>query len=227
MITYPELTVSALFRTPNSSRALPYLEKYSYPWEVLADIGEMLAELAKALPHERFEVRAEGVYVAKSARVADSALLVGPCIIDEKAEVRQGAFIRGGALVGRGAVVGNSVELKNCILFDGVQVPHFNYVGDSILGYRAHMGAGAVTSNVKGDRSEVTVSLRGERIATGRVKCGAFLGDLAEIGCNCVLNPGTVIGRCTQVYPLTSVRTYLPPNAICKGEGRIVLRRDQ
>ena len=220
-----ELTVAALWQTPNSSLALPFLQKYAYPWQALADLTVFLKELFAALPPERYSQIAPDVWVAENAKIEKSARLTGPCIICEGAELRQGAFVRGGVLVGRGAVVGNSVELKNCILFDGAQVPHFNYVGDSVLGYRAHMGAGAVTSNVKGNGSTVSIRIGEERIETGLRKCGAFLGDSAEIGCNCVLNPGTVIGRCAQVYPLLSVRGYVPPFSICKSPSNIVAKK--
>ena len=162
------------------------------------------------------------IYISRSASVAKSASIGGPCIICEGAEIRHCAFIRGSAIVGAGAVVGNSVELKNCILFDGVQVPHFNYVGDSVLGYKSHMGAGAVTSNVKSDKTPVSVSIDGERLPSGRKKFGAMLGDFVEVGCNSVLNPGTVIGSHSNVYPLSSVRGYVPKNSIYKSKDSIV-----
>ena len=195
-----------------------------YPWEALEGLGAYICALGETLPAARFTRVGEDVWIANSASVAPTACISGPCIIDEAAEVRHCAYIRGSAIVGRGAVVGNSCELKNCILFDGAQVPHFNYVGDSILGRRAHMGAGAVTSNVKGNHSNVTIILDGERIETGRRKLGAMLGDEAEIGCGAVLNPGTVIGRRTQVYPLISVRGVIAPDCICKAADRIVPR---
>lgn len=220
-----ELTFSSLFCEPDSSLAYRHLSTYEYPWEALADVPAIIEELAAELPRDRYEERSPGVWVAKSAKVAPTAYIGAPCIICEEAEVRHCAFIRGAALVGRGAVVGNSTELKNCILFDGAQVPHYNYVGDSILGYRAHMGAGALTSNVKGDKTPVTVRLAEERIETGRKKFGALLGDYAEIGCNSVLNPGTVIGRSTQVHPLSSVRGYVPGDSIYKASGSIVKKR--
>jgi len=194
----------------------------TYPWEVLPQIGDFVLSYGKSLPTDRYDSPCEGVWIAKSARIHPLATILPPCVIDEDTEVRPGAFLRGKVLVGRGCVVGNATELKNCILFDGVQVPHYNYVGDSILGYRAHMGAGAITSNVKGDKSEVTVRCGEQRLPTGRKKCGAFLGDFAEIGCQCVLNPGSVIGARTNVYPLTSVRGYLPADSICKGDGHTV-----
>lgn len=207
------------------TRAALQLQATVYPWEALADIGTWIAEIGEALPAERYDRIAPDVWVAKSAKVAPSASITGPCIIGEDTEVRHCAFIRGNALIGDGAVVGNSTELKNVILFDGVQVPHYNYVGDSILGYRAHMGAGAVTSNVKGDKSLVVIKCGEERLETGRKKVGAMLGDFAEIGCGCVLNPGTVIGARTQVYPLTSVRGVLPPDSICKDKDTVVPRK--
>ena len=199
------------------TRAADMLVACEYPWEALDKIGETVLAVGRALPSERYDHPKEDVWIAKTASVAPTASIAGPCVIGENTEVRPGAFIRGNALVGDGAVVGNSAELKNCILFDGVQVPHYNYVGDSILGHKAHMGAGAITSNVKGDRTNVVV--RGERTyETGRRKFGAMLGDRAEIGCNSVLNPGTIIGRDAQVYPLSSVRGVVPQSHICKGE---------
>lgn len=196
----------------------------TYPWEVLADIKEFIIKLGESLPKDRFEERGEHVWVAKSANVFDSAYLGAPCIIDEEAEIRQCAFIRGSAIVGKGAVVGNSTELKNVILFDMVQVPHYNYIGDSILGYRAHMGAGSITSNVKSDKTLVTVKDHhtGEQIETGIKKIGAMLGDFVEVGCNSVLNPGTVIGRESNIYPLSSVRGVIPAQHIFKDAQHIV-----
>lgn len=198
------------------TRAAQMLSGCAYPWEALSKIKETVAELGKGLDPEAYECRGESVWIAKSASVAPTASITGPCIIGENTEVRPGAFLRGSILVGDGCVVGNSTELKNCILFDGVQVPHYNYVGDSILGYLAHMGAGAITSNVKGDSKNVVV--HGEQdYETGRKKFGAMLGDHAEIGCNSVLNPGTIIGRNSQVYPLSSVRGVVPEKHIVKG----------
>lgn len=199
------------------TRAQQMLGACEYPWEALDRIGEMVLAVGASLSEQDYDHPGEGIWIARSASVAPTATIIGPCVIGEKTEVRPGAFLRGNILIGDGAVVGNSTELKNCILFDGVQVPHYNYVGDSILGYKAHMGAGAITSNVKGDKKSVVV--RGEeRYETGRKKFGAMLGDRAEIGCNSVLNPGTVIGRDTQVYPLSSVRGVVPANCIVKGE---------
>ncbi len=220
-----ELRITSLWKEADKSIAYPHLAAFTYPWEALSAIGEMIEKIAKALPHEEFREIAPSVFAAKSARIAKSACINGPCIICEDAEVRHGAFIRGKAIVGRGAVVGNSTELKNCILFDGVQVPHFNYVGDSILGYRAHLGAGAVTSNVKSDKSYVAVRCLGRTVETGCRKFGAMLGDYVEVGCNSVLNPGTVIGRYSNVYPLSSVRGYVPPESIFKSNFNIVKKR--
>ena len=218
------LTVASLFGRADSSRALPYLQNFRYPWEALGGLADFIAACGAALLREGFEEQSAGVWVARDAQVAASATLAPPCIVCEGAELRTGAFLRGGVLVGRGAVVGNSCELKNCILFDGAQVPHFNYVGDAILGYRAHLGAGAVTSNVKGDRGEVFVRIGARSIPTGRQKCGAFLGDFAEIGCHAVLNPGTVVGARAQIYPLCSVRGFVPADCIYKRAGEVVLR---
>jgi NDP-sugar pyrophosphorylase family protein len=205
--------------------AAPLLEKCEYPWEALPRIGEFIKETGKTLPASEYDRPSEFVWIAKSARVAPTASITGPCIICPEAEVRHCAFIRGNAIVGRGATVGNSTELKNDILFDGVQVPHYNYVGDSILGYRAHMGAGSITSNVKSDKTLVVVKDGKERIETGLKKFGAMLGDGVEIGCNSVLNPGTVIGRGTSVYPLSSVRGVIPAGSIYKRRGDVVERK--
>ncbi len=192
-----------------------FLRNFSYPWEILDYISKYIEIISGELG-EGYEEREPGVFVHRTARVVPSACLKAPCVIGAYAEVRHCAFVRGSVLVGEGAVVGNSTELKNCILFDGVQAPHFNYVGDSILGYRAHLGAGAITSNVKGDRSPVTVRCGDVRVATGRIKCGAFLGDGAEIGCNTVLNPGCVLGKGVRAYPLLSLRGAYPAHSLIK-----------
>lgn len=208
--------------------ARPRLEHTEYPWEILSDIPAVIREIGATLDPARYDHPAEDVWIAKSATVAPTAYIGAPAIIGENTEVRHCAFIRGAALVGESCVVGNSTELKNCILFDGVQVPHYNYVGDSVLGYRAHMGAGSITSNVKGDKSEVFIKCApegGEKFApipTGLHKCGGFLGDYAEVGCGCILNPGTILGSHTRVYPLVSVRGIVPPDSIHKGVGGIV-----
>ena len=216
--------ISSLY-TLSETIAAPLLEQYEYPWEALAGIKNFIVELGNSLPKDRFEQRGENVWVAKSAAVAPTACLNGPCIVDEEAEVRHCAFVRGSAIIGKGAVVGNSTELKNVILFNKVQVPHYNYVGDSILGYRAHMGAGSITSNVKSDKTLVVVKGGQDRIATGLKKFGAMLGDCVEVGCNSVLNPGTVIGKNTNIYPLSCVRGYVPADNIYKGEKGIVKKR--
>ncbi len=194
----------------------------TYPWEVLPKIGAFIRELGKGLDSSIFEQRGEDVWVAKSADIAPTACLNGPLIVDEHAQIRHCAFIRGNAIVGNGATVGNSTELKNVILFNGVQVPHYNYVGDSILGYKSHMGAGSITSNVKSDKTLVVVKSANEEIATGLKKFGAMLGDFVEVGCNSVLNPGTVIGRNTNIYPLSMVRGVVAPNSIYKNKNEIV-----
>lgn len=198
-----------------------------YPWEVLPKIKEFIVKLGNTLDPEIYEKRGEDIWVAKSAKVAPSAYLGGPLIICENAEIRHCAFIRGSAIVGAGAVVGNSTELKNAVLFDGVQVPHYNYVGDSILGYKAHTGAGAITSNLKSDKRLVTVMCDGEKVETGVKKFGAMLGDFADIGCNSVLNPGTVVGRGTRVYPLSMVRGYVPEHSIYKNRNEVVIIEDK
>ena len=202
-----------------------YLKQFVYPWQALEGISDLILTLGAALPEEDYDHPLPGVWVHKSAQVAPTAYLGAPCIIGPETEVRHGAFVRGSALVGASCVVGNSVELKNVILFDGVQTPHYNYVGDSILGYKSHMGAGSITSNVKSDKTLVAVRDGERRIETGRKKFGAVLGDYVEIGCNSVLNPGTVIGRDTHVYPVSSVRGAVPPASIYKKEGVIVPRK--
>ncbi|MBQ3328765.1 MAG: hypothetical protein IJG88_02320 [Eggerthellaceae bacterium] len=204
--------------------AAPLLEKFEYPWEVLAHIKEYILELGPTLPADEFDNPAENVWIAKDASIFDSAYIGSPLIIDHGAEVRQCAFLRCPAIVGKNAVVGNSTELKNVILFDKVQVPHYNYVGDSILGYCSHTGAGAITSNLKSDKTLVSVKdfETGETIETGIKKFGAMLGDHVEVGCNSVMNPGTVIGPNSNVYPLSRVRGYVPANHIFKDPGNVV-----
>lgn len=197
-------------------------EGATYPWEVLSRISQYILELGSTLPEDKYEKRGENVWVAKSAKVFPTAYIGGPAIIDEEAEIRHCAFIRGNAIVGKGAVVGNSTELKNVILFNKVQVPHYNYVGDSILGYKAHMGAGSITSNVKSDKTLVVVKTPWGCIETGLKKFGAMLGDHVEVGCNSVLNPGSVIGRESNVYPLSRVRGYVPERSIFKEKDNIV-----
>ena len=201
-----------------------YLAQFTYPWEALDGIKAYIKELGPTLDPEVYEQRGEDIWVAKSATVAPTACLNGPLIIDEDAEIRHCAFIRGSAIIGKGSVVGNSTEIKNDIIFNSVQVPHYNYVGDSILGYKSHMGAGSITSNVKSDKSLVVVKDGMEEIATGRKKFGAMLGDFVEVGCNSVLNPGTVIGRHTNIYPLSSVRGVVPSDSIYKKRGEVVTK---
>ncbi len=200
-------------------------EGKEYPWEVLPDISDYIKKLGPTLDPDKFDHPSEDVWIAKGVKVFATAYIGGPCIIDEGAEIRQCAFIRGSAIVGKNCVVGNSTELKNVILFDNVQVPHYNYVGDSVLGYKAHMGAGSITSNVKSDKTLVVVKNGDERIETGRRKMGAILGDNVEVGCNSVLNPGTVIGRCSNIYPTSCVRGTVPENSIFKKAGNIVPKR--
>ena len=204
--------------------AAALLEKTEYPWEALGDIGDFILALGPTLSFEEYDHPAENVWIAKDAEIYPSAYIKGPCIIGRGTEVRHSAFIRGNALVGENCVVGNSTELKNVILFDGVQVPHYNYVGDSILGYKAHMGAGSITSNVKSDKTLVVVKSGAEAVETGRKKFGAMLGDRVEVGCNSVLNPGTVIGPDSSVYPLSSVRGVIPANSIYKAKDDIVIK---
>lgn len=196
-------------------------EGLTYPWEAIPEISGFILKLGSELPAEEYDRIGEDIWVAKSAKVAPSAYLHGPLIICPKAEIRHCAFIRGSAIIGSGCVIGNSTELKNCIIFDGAQVPHYNYIGDSILGYKAHLGAGAITSNLKSDRSPVTVKLDDGRLATGLKKFGAVVGDNVEIGCNSVLNPGSVIGRNATIYPLSMVRGFVPENRIYKKQGEL------
>lgn len=202
--------------------AAPVFDGCAFPWEVLPKIKAFVISLGMTLDPNEYNHPAENVWIAKTATVAPTASISGPAIICTGAEIRHCAFIRGSVIVGRNTVVGNSCELKNCILFDGAQVPHFNYVGDSILGHLSHMGAGAITSNVKSDKTLVSVHTGGLDIETGLKKFGAIVGDMVEIGCNSVLNPGTVIGRNTSIYPLSSVRGVIPPFSIMKGPGNIV-----
>ncbi|MGN0313131.1 MAG: UDP-N-acetylglucosamine pyrophosphorylase [Lachnospiraceae bacterium] len=209
----------------NKTQAAEVFAGCTYPWEVLPKIKDYILKLGESLDPAIYEQRGEHIWIAKSAKIYDNANIYGPVIIGEETEVRPGAFIRGNAIVGNHCVVGNSTELKNVILFDNVQVPHYNYVGDSILGYKAHMGAGSITSNVKSDKTLVVIKGKEEKMETGLKKVGAMLGDGVEIGCNSVLNPGTVIGRGTSVYPLSSVRGVIPENCIYKDAEHIVERR--
>ena len=203
-----------------------YLAQFIYPWEALDGISDMIRKLGPTLDPAIYEKRGEDIWVAKSAKVAPTACLNGPLIIDEEAEIRHCAFVRGNAIVGKGAVVGNSTELKNVVLFNKVQVPHYNYVGDSVLGFQSHMGAGSITSNVKSDKTLVVVKNGEEKIETGLKKMGAMLGDHVEVGCNSVLNPGTVIGRNSNVYPTSCVRGVIPAGHIFKRPGEVVKKDD-
>lgn len=198
------------------------LEQYTYPWEVLPHISEYILELGSKLPQEEYNKIGENVWIHKTAKVFESAYIHGPAIICKDAEIRHCAFIRGNAIVGEGTVVGNSTELKNVILFNKVQVPHYNYVGDSILGYKAHMGAGAITSNVKSDKKLVVIKNGTDKMETGLKKVGSMIGDNAEVGCGSVLNPGTIIGKNSNIYPLSSVRGVVPENSIYKRKNEIV-----
>ena len=193
------------------------LSKFTYPWEVLPEIENFIINLGKTLNKEEYEQVSENVWIAKDANIYESACIKGPTIIDKGAELRHCAFIRGKAIVGKNAVVGNSTELKNAILFDNVQVAHYNYVGDSILGYKAHLGAGTKAANIKADKKDVVIKNGKEQIETNLRKVGAMIGDYSEVGCNSVLSPGAVIGKNTNIYPLTFVRGVVPPNSIYKG----------
>lgn len=216
-------TTSKLFDL-NFTMAKSLLEQYEYPWEVLPLIGQFILSIGKELPESEYYCLEDNVWISKTANIAANAVIVGPTIIGHGAEIRHCAFIRGNAIVGEKAVVGNSTELKNVILFDRVQVPHYNYVGDSILGHKSHMGAGAITSNVKADKTLVVLKFEDNIVETGLKKFGAILGDDVEIGCNSVLNPGTVIGKNSNVYPLSMVRGIVPANSIYKNTGEIVIK---
>ncbi len=218
-----EVTIKELYSLDETA-AKPLLEGLTYPWEALPLINNFILELGAALCSEEYEKRGEDIWIHKTATVFDSAYIAGPCIIGAGTEVRQCAFIRGNALVGENCVVGNSTELKNVIIFNNVQVPHYNYVGDSILGYKSHMGAGSITSNVKSDKTLVHVKGNGFDIETGMKKFGAMLGDNVEVGCNSVLNPGTVVGPDSNIYPLSRVRGYVPAHSIYKDKDDIVAK---
>lgn len=219
-----ELMISELFNL-DETIAKGIFEGKTYPWEVLPQIGAYILELGSKLSEDEYDFVGENVWIAKSAKVAPTASITGPCIIGKNAEIRHCAFIRGNAIVGEGSVVGNSTELKNVILFNCVQVPHYNYVGDSILGYKSHMGAGSITSNVKSDKTLVVVKNGDKEIETGLKKMGAILGDNVEIGCGSILNPGSVIGAGTNVYPLSSVRGYVPSGSIYKKQGEVAEKK--
>ena len=224
MVKMEQATIAALY-TLDETIAKALFDGLTYPWEALPLIKDYIIKLGENLPEDRYEQVKEHVWIAKSANVYPTAYINGPAIIDEEAEVRHCAFIRGNAIVGKKAVVGNSTELKNVVLFNNVQVPHYNYVGDSILGYKSHMGAGSITSNVKSDKTLVVVKSREEQIETGLKKFGAMLGDQVEVGCNSVLNPGTVIGKETNIYPTSCVRGYIPARSIFKSPQDIVEKR--
>ena len=217
------MTVKEMYNL-NETIAKDLLEAVNYPWEALPKIHDFIIELGKNLPKDNYDLVGENIWIAKSATVFPSAYIAGPTIIGEEAEIRHSAFIRGNVIVGKGSVVGNSTELKNVILFNQVQVPHYNYVGDSILGYKSHMGAGSITSNVKSDKTLVNVKGEGIDIPTGLKKFGAMLGDDVEVGCNSVLNPGTVIGPEANIYPLSMVRGYVPAKSIYKKQGEVVTK---
>lgn len=221
--TVKQVTIKELYDLTETA-AKPLLESVTYPWEALPKIKDFIIELGNSLDPEEYKKRGENIWIHKSATVFDSAYIAGPCIIGKDTEVRQCAFIRGSALVGDNCVVGNSTELKNVIIFNNVQVPHYNYVGDSILGFHSHMGAGSITSNVKSDKTLVHVKGADFDIATGMKKFGAMLGDYVEVGCNSVLNPGTVIGSHSNIYPLSRVRGYVPSNSIYKDRNDIVTK---
>ncbi len=218
-----QYSISSLYNLTETIAA-ELFEGKEYPWEVLPEISKFIVNLGETLDSNKFEKRGENIWIAKSATVAPTACINGPCIIDEEAEIRHCAFIRGNAIIGKGAVVGNSTELKNVVLFNKVQVPHYNYVGDSVLGFKAHMGAGSITSNVKSDQTLVVIKSKEGQIETGLKKVGAMLGNHVEVGCNSVLNPGTVIGPHSNVYPTSCVRGCIPANHIFKNSSEIVAK---
>ena len=219
-------TISELFDL-SKTIAAPLFQGKTYPWEVLGEISDFIKKMGETLPESEFDRIGEDVWIHKTAKVFPSAYIAGPCIVDAGTEVRHCAFIRGSALIGKNCVVGNSTELKNVILFDEVQVPHYNYVGDSILGHKAHMGAGSITSNVKSDKTLVVMRDSAQPIPSGRKKVGAMLGDYVEVGCNTVLNPGTVVGRRSSIYPLSCVRGTVPADSIYKSGDNVVLRQER
>ena len=220
-IMYENLKNKNLFNM-DETIAKDIFEDSEFPWEILPKIKDFIIGLGESLPKEEYEEREEHVWVAKSAKIYPTATILAPCIIGKNTEVRPGAFIRGNAIVGENCVVGNSTELKNVLLFNNVQVPHYNYVGDSILGYKSHMGAGSITSNVKSDKTNITIRYEGDKIQTGLKKMGAILGNFVEIGCGTVMNPGTIIGSNTNVYPLSMTRGYIPKGSIYKRQGEVV-----
>lgn len=220
-----DITIHSLYNL-NETIAAEIFEGCTFPWEVLPKIGDFIVALGNTLSEDEYEKKGDCIWIAKNAKVFESAYINGPCIIGKEAQVRHCAFIRGNAIVGEGAVVGNSTELKNVILFNKVQVPHYNYVGDSILGYKAHMGAGSITSNVKSDKKPIVIKGADEPIETGLKKIGAFLSDEVEIGCGSVLNPGTIIGKQSNIYPLSSVRGFVQAGSIYKKQGEIVKKLD-
>ena len=221
-----DATISELYDLTQTIAAKIF-EGKTYPWEVLPLIKDFILELGETLDPAEYEKRGENIWIAKDASIAPTASISGPCIIGKGAEIRQCAFIRGNAIVGEGAVVGNSTELKNVVLFNKVQVPHYNYVGDSILGYKSHMGAGSITSNVKSDKKLVVVKTPEGNIETGMKKFGAMLGDHVEVGCGTILNPGSVVGPHTNIYPLSSVRGFVPGGSIYKCAGEVVEMRQE
>lgn len=219
-----EATISNLFDLEHTvARGL--FERHEYPWEVLGEIGDFINEIGPTLDPEEYLNVAESVWIHKSVKVYETASVTGPCIIDEGTEVRPSAFIRGNVIIGKGCVVGNSCEYKNCVLFDNVQTPHYNYIGDSVLGYKSHTGAASLTSNVKSDKQPVRLHFEDGDVETGRKKVGALVGDYVEVGCGAVLNPGTVLGRNTNIYPLTCVRGTVGANSIVKNSGEVVAKR--
>ena len=204
-----------------------YLAQFTYPWEALKGIADFIRELGPTLDPDKFEKRGEDIWVAKSAKVAPTACLNGPLIIDEEAEIRHCAFVRGSAIVGKGSVVGNSTELKNDIIFNSVQVPHYNYIGDSVVGYHVHLGAGVILSNLKNDGTNIDIKYKGKKLPTGMRKMGSVIGDSTEVGCNSVLYPGTIIGKNTNIYPLTRVRGIINSNSIVKDENTVVEKENR
>lgn len=221
---YEQLLIKNLFDLEQTIAA-PLFEGVEYGWEVLPKIGEFILELGKTLPESEYIKKFDNIWIAKDATISQTVSIKGPAIIGKGAEIRHCAYLRGNVIIGEGAVVGNSTELKNVILFNKVQVPHYNYVGDSILGYKAHFGAGAITSNIKSDRTPITLRYNAEKVNTGLIKMGAMVGDHVEVGCNTVLNPGTIVGRESNIYPLSMVRGFIPAKSIYKKKGEVVFKK--
>ncbi len=221
---FDQLLITSMYDL-NQTIAFELFAGYSYPWEVLPEIGNFIMKLGESLPEDEYVKKRDDIWIARNAKISSTVSVKGPCIIGKNAEIRHCAYIRGNVIIGEDCVVGNSTELKNSLLFNRVQVPHYNYVGDSILGYKSHFGAGVITSNIKSDRTPVVIRFNAAKVDTGLIKVGALIGDNVEVGCNTVLNPGTIVGRSTNIYPLSMVRGYVPANSIYKKKGEVVFKK--